>query len=133
VITSIKWAPNGEYFCVGSYNTLRLCNKGGWTNSFNKLESGGIMDISWSNDSTSLTCATGSSYIVTAEIVDRSVQWQNYEVKYDENNKLIVTDFFNSTFEEIDFKDKLVDLKIGYNYIIVATSIQCHIYSLEVS
>jgi intraflagellar transport protein 80 len=28
-ITSLAWAPDGELFAVGSYNTLRLCDKAG--------------------------------------------------------------------------------------------------------
>ena len=28
-LTSIKWAPDGELFAVGSYQTLRLCDQKG--------------------------------------------------------------------------------------------------------
>lgn len=28
-ITSLSWAPDGEVFSVGSFNTLRLCDKTG--------------------------------------------------------------------------------------------------------
>lgn len=40
VITSIAWSPNGEYFAVGAFGMLKLCDKTGWTYSFNKNESG---------------------------------------------------------------------------------------------
>lgn len=30
VITSIAWAPNGEYFAVGAYEMLKLCDKTGY-------------------------------------------------------------------------------------------------------
>ena len=29
VINSIKWAPNGEYFAVGAFEMLKLCDKTG--------------------------------------------------------------------------------------------------------
>ncbi|CAN0538394.1 unnamed protein product, partial [Ectocarpus sp. 12 AP-2014] len=32
-ITSVKWCPNGETFAVGAFNTLRLCDKTGWSHS----------------------------------------------------------------------------------------------------
>lgn len=32
-ITSVKWCPNGESFAVGAFNTLRLCDKTGWSHS----------------------------------------------------------------------------------------------------
>lgn len=55
VITSLSWASNGEYFAVGSYNSVRLCNQSGWTYSISKLESGGVMSLDWSSDSTLLS------------------------------------------------------------------------------
>lgn len=54
VITSINWAPSGEYFAVGSYNSIRLCSKTGWAQSISKVESGGVMSLNWSNDGTLL-------------------------------------------------------------------------------
>ena len=57
--------------------------------------------------------------------------WQNIEIKLDESNKLILTDYHNSTFEEIDFRDKLIDMCVGYNYLIVVTNSQCHIYNIS--
>ena len=28
-ITSVSWTPDGELFAIGSFNTLRLCDKTG--------------------------------------------------------------------------------------------------------
>lgn len=36
VISSVSWSPNGEYFAVGAFGMLKLCDKTGWTYSFNK-------------------------------------------------------------------------------------------------
>ena len=36
VITAVSWAPNGEFFAVGSFDMLRLCDKTGWTYSLVK-------------------------------------------------------------------------------------------------
>jgi len=36
---------------------IRLCNRTGWTYSFNKIESGSIFKISWSGDGTTLAGA----------------------------------------------------------------------------
>lgn len=61
------------------------------------------------------------------------VSWQNLEIKLDENNKLLLTDLEQATSTEIDFRDRLVDMKVGHGFLIVVTSSQCHIYSLHVS
>lgn len=50
VITSLSWAPSGEYFAVGSFENIKLCNKSGWSYSFTKVDTGGVMSLSWSND-----------------------------------------------------------------------------------
>lgn len=36
-ITSVAWTPDGELFAVGSFNTLRLCDKAG-VSSFSCLK-----------------------------------------------------------------------------------------------
>ena len=57
VTTSIAWAPSGEYFAVGSFDMIKLCNKTGWTYSFNKIDSGSLFKLSWSSDGTTLAGA----------------------------------------------------------------------------
>jgi len=49
----------------------------------------------------------------------------------DEKNKLVITDYHNDNYEEIDFKDKLIDMVLGFNYLIVVTANQCHIYHIN--
>ncbi len=58
-------------------------------------------------------------------IIDRTVVWKNIEVRLDENNKLIVTDYENDGFQEIDFNDRLIDMTLGYDYLIIVTPNQC--------
>ena len=58
VTTSVAWAPSGEYFAVGSFDMVRLCNKTGWTYSFNKIDSGSIFKLSWSGDGTTVAGKT---------------------------------------------------------------------------
>ena len=36
VITAVSWSPNGEYFAVGSFQLIKLCDKAGWTYSAHK-------------------------------------------------------------------------------------------------
>ena len=54
VITSVSWTPSGEYFVVGSYENIKLCNKSGWAYSYSKVETGGVMSLNWNIDGTIL-------------------------------------------------------------------------------
>ena len=131
VTTSIAWASSGEYFAVGSFDMMRLCNKTGWTYSFNKIDSGSIFKLSWSGDGTTVAGAGGNGSVVFGSIIDRAVSWKNIEVRLDENNKLIVTDFQTDGFAEIDFNERLIDMTLGYDFLIVVTNNQCHIYNVD--
>jgi len=71
VVTSVKWAPNGEVFAVGAFEMLRLCDKTGWSHSFDKPESGSILNLSWSNDGTTVAGAGGNGAVIFGHIVDR--------------------------------------------------------------
>jgi intraflagellar transport protein 80 len=68
--------------------------------------------------------------VILGNLVNKTVSWQNIEVTLDENNKLIVTDHQTDESAEIDFRERLIDMTIGYNYLIVVTSNQCYIYNL---
>jgi intraflagellar transport protein 80 len=71
VITSIKWAPNGDYFAVGSFEMLRLCDKSGWSYSFHKPNTGSLLKLSWSHDGTVVSGAGGNGSVCFGYIVDR--------------------------------------------------------------
>lgn len=70
-ITSLSWAPGGEVFAVGCYNTLKLCDKIGWSYSLDKPNSGNIYSLCWSLDGTQVAGACSNGSIIFAHIVDR--------------------------------------------------------------
>ena len=52
VVTSVAIAPSGEHFAVGSYDTLVLCDKGGWSHDHAKPSTGSLFRLAWTHDST---------------------------------------------------------------------------------
>jgi len=70
-ITSVAWAPDGQLFAVGSFNTLRLCDKAGWSHSLDKVSTGSIFSLSWSSDGTQIAGACGSGQIVFGNLIER--------------------------------------------------------------
>ncbi|PSN36206.1 hypothetical protein C0J52_07301 [Blattella germanica] len=70
-ITSVSWAPSGDLFAVGSYNTLRLCDKAGWSYSLEKPNTGSIFNIAWSSDGTQVAGACGNGHVIFAHIIER--------------------------------------------------------------
>lgn len=128
-VTSLSWSPSGELFAVGSYNTLRICDKLGWSHTLTKPNSGSILCISWTPDGTQIACGGGSGAVIFGNVIDRQLDWKNYEFVISDDHKIIVNDVLNGTKEELEFRDRVINASIGFSYLIVATSSQCYVYS----
>lgn len=132
VITAVSWAPNGNHFVVGSFQMLRLCDKTGWSWCREECpsNSGSALDVAWTTDGTQLAAATGSGVVLLAQIVDRKLAWDNYEVTLVGPRKIVAHDLSNDAKENLDLdKDRIVDLALGYNQLIVSTTTQLYVYS----
>lgn len=70
-ITSVAWTPDGELFGVGSFNSLRLCDKTGWSYSLDKPQTQSIYSLEWSSDGTQVAGACGNGQVIFAHIVNR--------------------------------------------------------------
>ncbi|XP_072330576.1 intraflagellar transport protein 80 homolog isoform X5 [Scyliorhinus torazame] len=70
-ITSVAWAPDGQLFAVGSFNTLRLCDKTG------------------------------------------------------------VRNVLNDALDVLEFRDRVIKASLSYGHLVVATSLQCYVYSTK--
>lgn len=122
VITSIKWNPSGEIFAVGSFEMIRICDKSGWSHSFNKHEGGSLMKLSWNRDGTVVGGAGGNGSVLFGYIVDRSLNCGNIEISLDETNKINVVDCLHEMNDELDFKDWVVQMSLKHGHLIVATT-----------
>ena len=100
-ITSVKWAPDGSVFAVGSFNTLRLCDQAGWSHSLEKPDTGSLFGIAWAEDSTQLAAASGSGKIIFGSIVDRKLDWKSFEATLVQATTIKVFDAANGTTETL--------------------------------
>jgi len=149
-ITSVSWAPNGGYFAVGSFNSLSLCDRTGWTHSRSGCNSGSILAIDWSSDGTHLAGAGASGSVIFGQVVERKVEWKNWEVNLDEANHIQVFDVLSmdtsvaaassasvdgtngpTPTEELEFGHQVTDLSLGYDHLLVATTKQLYIYPIN--
>lgn len=132
VVTSIGWSPNGECFAVGSFNTLRLCDKTGWSHSKERLSCGSVMGLAWTADSTQLAGAAGNGQVLLAQVVDRRFEWKSHEAMLIGPRRIRITDLANESIEEVEFaKDRVVEMGLGFDYLVVATSSQCSVYNMH--
>lgn len=129
-ITALSWSYSGDYFAVGLFNTIKLCDKTGWSHSLEKINSGSIYSIAWSSDSTQVAMACSNGNVLTGHIIDRRLEWNNYEATLIKRKVIEVRDVGNETREELEISDRVVQLEFGFDYLVVITPAQCHVYSV---
>ena len=128
-ISSVAWAPSGQYFAVGSFNMIRLCDKTGWSHSRESPECGSIFSLSWTADSTEVAGGTGSGAVVFGQLVNREVSCAHLEVRQEEPNSLTVLNVLDDAREDLQFKDRVTEMSLSTSHLVVVTATQACIYS----
>lgn len=128
-IASLSWSPDGELFAVGAFNTLRLCDKTGWSHSLEKPATGTVLKISWTADGTQFAGAAGNGQVVFAQVVERHLEWNNLEATVNGDNSIDVRDVTNESKEHLEFHDRVIKTSLAWGHLIVTTPTQCYIYN----
>ncbi|KAL0124329.1 hypothetical protein PUN28_006277 [Cardiocondyla obscurior] len=130
-VTTVSWCfSSGNYFAVGSFNTIKLCDKNGWSHSVEKVNTGSIYSIAWSSDSTQIAMACSNGKLITGHIIDRRLEWDNYEATLVRRKVIEVREVGNEIREVLEISNHVVHLEFGFNHLVVITPIQCHVYSV---
>ncbi|XP_023311105.1 intraflagellar transport protein 80 homolog [Anoplophora glabripennis] len=128
-ITSIAWAPAGDLFAVGSYNTLRLCDYSGWSRSLEKPNTGCIYKLAWSGDGTQLAGACANGQVLFAHVVERDVTYANFTASVSERKVVTVRNVLDETKEHLELPERIIQLALRYDHLVITTPTQCYIYN----
>ncbi|XP_050164350.1 intraflagellar transport protein 80 homolog isoform X2 [Myiozetetes cayanensis] len=130
-ITALAWAVDGELFAVGSFNTLRLCDKTGWSYALEKPNTGSIFNICWSIDGTQLAGACGNGHVLFAHVVEQRWEWKNFEITLIKRRTMKVHNVMNDAEDSLEFRDRVIKASLDYGYLVVSTSLQCYVFSTK--
>ncbi|XP_053077232.1 intraflagellar transport protein 80 homolog isoform X3 [Acinonyx jubatus] len=130
-ITSVAWAPDGELFAVGSFHTLRLCDKTGWSYALEKPNTGSIFNIAWSIDGTQIAGACGNGHVVFAHVVEQRWEWKNFQVTLTKRRAMQVRNVLNDAVDLLEFRDRVIKASLNYAHLVVSTSLQCYVFSTK--
>uniref|UniRef100_A0A183BU10 WD_REPEATS_REGION domain-containing protein n=1 Tax=Globodera pallida TaxID=36090 RepID=A0A183BU10_GLOPA len=131
-LCSVSWSPNGEIFAIGSYNLIRLCDKSGWTHSVERPSSGSIYSLSWSNDGVQLVGGCANGQLLHAHVVERRLMWEQLEAVQTRKKVINIRDLSSEVARErLETRDRVVRFELGFNYLVVATTKQCYIFSAK--
>ncbi|XP_073435069.1 intraflagellar transport protein 80 homolog isoform X1 [Dendrobates tinctorius] len=130
-ITSVSWAPDGELFAVGSFQTLRLCDKTGWSYALEKPTTGSIFSLTWSIDGTQVAGACGNGQVIFAHVIEQHWEWKNFEVTLTKRRAMQVRNVINDAVDLLEFRDRVIKASLKYGHLVVATSLQCYVFSTK--
>lgn len=128
-VTSLSWAPDGEVFAMGSFNTLRLCDKTGWSYALEKPNTGSVFSLAWSADGTQLAGACGNGHVIIAHIVEQHWEWKNFVITLTKRRTMQVLNVMNEAVDVLEFRDRVIKASLAFGHLVVATSLQCYVYN----
>uniref|UniRef100_A0A672GGX2 Uncharacterized protein n=1 Tax=Salarias fasciatus TaxID=181472 RepID=A0A672GGX2_SALFA len=127
-VTSLSWSPDGEVFAMGSFNTLRLCDKTGWSYALEKPNTGSVFNLAWSADGTQLAGACGNGHVVFAHVVEQHWEWKNYVITLTKRRTMQVRNVMDDAVDVLEFRDRVIKASLAHGHLVVATSLQCYVY-----
>lgn len=130
-VTSLSWAPDGEVFAAGSFNTLHLCDKTGWSYALEKPNTGSVFSLAWSADGTQLAGACGNGHVIFAHVVEQSWEWRNVVITLTKRRSMQVRNVLNDAVDLLEFRDRVIKASLAHGQLVVTTSLQCYVYSSE--
>lgn len=130
-VTSVKFSADGSLFAVGSFMNIRICDKTGWSHTYERLSEGSALSIQWLPDGTQMVIGCGTGCVCTAQIVDRKIAWDSYSATLTDSKKLLLQNVAKDTTNELEQRDKVIKMSMGYGYVVVCTSTTCSCYNLQ--
>lgn len=129
-VTCLSWAPDGENFAVGLFNTVMVCDKLGWTLCIASFESGSIYSLEWSAGGNMVTSCSLSGKRVQSYLCDRRYSSKNFDVDVINDKKVMIR---ADVEEEHEFKDSIWKTQTAHNALVFITQTQAHTFVLGTS
>ncbi|XP_023711172.2 intraflagellar transport protein 80 homolog isoform X2 [Cryptotermes secundus] len=126
LILKVAWNPSNNLIISGGEDCRYR-----WSYSLEKPTTGSIFNITWSSDGTQVAGACGNGHVIFAHIIERRLEWKNYEVTVTGRKSISVQNVSNDAWEKLEFPDRIIKVSLGYNHLVVVTSSQCHIYTTK--
>uniref|UniRef100_A0A5K3FJK9 WD_REPEATS_REGION domain-containing protein n=2 Tax=Mesocestoides corti TaxID=53468 RepID=A0A5K3FJK9_MESCO len=130
-ISSLSWKPDGQHFIIGSYNSLRLCDKIGWSYNMQKPNIGSLLDVAWSPDGTNVVAVGATGGVLFAHVSECCLECVGFEAVVSSAKTITITNVRDESKDTLEFRDRILRVSLAYEHLIALTTNQCHIYSVN--
>ena len=72
-----------------------------WSYTLEKPNTGSLFNIAWSSDGTQLAGACGNGQVIFAHVIERRLEWKNFEVTVTDRKSIVVRDVTNDVKESL--------------------------------
>ena len=86
------------------------------------------MNIAWTADGTTLAGAGGNGTVCFGQIMERRLEWGKLELVVSSADQIETTDLDSERVEQLELRDRISDVSVGYGFLVVATLGQICIY-----
>lgn len=131
IINVVSWVKSGEYFMVGCFGYMRICDNNGLCLHKEPLKGGSPFDIAWAIDNTQIGIISGSGSLILGYLTGKTCFWKSITAELKEPREIQIIDTNTGNKEEIDYRDRVVNMTMKYNHLIVTTNTQCYIYTVN--
>ncbi|CAG9464610.1 unnamed protein product [Pedinophyceae sp. YPF-701] len=130
-VTALRWAPSGALLAVATFNAVQLCDRSGWPHGRHRMDVGNVYSVAWTSDGTQLACAGGNGHVAFAEVVGMCVEQGAVSATLESGRLVRVTEVDESggREEELEYRDRVVQLSLGAGHMVVATTTQLYVYA----
>jgi len=92
---------------VGLFETLKICDKTGWTHCVQQTTHGSVMNVEWHRDSNSLYCGFGDGSVDCVSILEKAVDNDTFHIVQKASNSLQVNDVIHEITEDLEFEENV--------------------------
>lgn len=85
--------------------------------------------MSWSADGTQLAGACANGQVLFAHVVDRNVHFENFKASVSDRKLVTVRNILDETTEHLELPERVIQISIRYNHLVLTTPSQCYIYN----
>ncbi len=86
------------------------------------------MGLSWSPDGANLAAVGANGTVLFANVIDRCLEWEGYEAVVSGSKSITVTNVRDGSKEQLEFRDQVIKISLGFGHLVAVTISQCYIY-----